>query len=68
MVVVAHGGRRAAFAVDELLGSAHTVIKPLDRVLNRIRGFSASTILSDGRVALILDVPSLLTPLERGIA
>jgi len=66
VVVVSHGGRRAAFAVDEILGVQQAVIKPLDPLLRPVRGFSASTILADGRVALIVDIPALVTQLERG--
>ena len=49
----------AGLAADELLGEQQAVIKPLGRLVQGIRGVSGSTILGNGRVALILDVPAL---------
>jgi two-component system chemotaxis sensor kinase CheA len=46
--------------VDELLGGMQTVVKPLSRVLRGVPGIAGSTVLGDGRVGLIVDVPSLL--------
>lgn len=60
IVVVRHGTTSAGLAVDMLFGESQTVIKPLGRALGRIPGVSGSSILSSGRVALILDVPGLL--------
>jgi two-component system chemotaxis sensor kinase CheA len=60
VVVVHHAGARVGLAVDALLGESQTVIKPLGRMFQGIRGISGSAILGDGRVALILDVPGLL--------
>jgi len=59
-LLVRHGGSDAALLVDELLGSYQAVIKPLGKVFRRVQGISGSTILGDGRVALVLDVPSLI--------
>jgi len=42
------------------LGESQAVIKPLDPMLRRLPGVAGSTILGDGRVALILDVALLL--------
>jgi two-component system, chemotaxis family, sensor kinase CheA len=50
----------AGLAVDELHGEVQAVIKPLDEALRRLPGIAGSTILGDGRVALILDVAALL--------
>jgi two-component system chemotaxis sensor kinase CheA len=58
-VVVEHEGRRSALLVDELLGQQQVVIKNLDVNYRRIDGIAGATILGDGRVALILDVPAL---------
>ncbi len=58
IVVEFHGGR-AGLAADELLGEQQAVIKPLGRLFQGIPGVSGSTILGNGRVALILDVPAL---------
>src|SRR5213079_1759981 len=60
VVVIAAAEQRAGIAVDELLGAAQTVIKPLGKVFQGIAGIAGSTILGDGRVALIIDVPGLL--------
>ena len=59
LIVVKYEGGRAGLAADELLGEQQAVIKPLGRLFQGIRGFSGSTILGNGRVALILDVPAL---------
>ncbi|MEW6775587.1 MAG: chemotaxis protein CheA [Bdellovibrionota bacterium] len=58
-VVVQREGARVAFSVDGLLGEARTVIKPLGPLFQGLAGISGSTILGDGRVALIVDVPNL---------
>jgi two-component system chemotaxis sensor kinase CheA len=60
LVVVRHGSRRAALAVDSLVGESQVVIKPFSRALRDLPGLAGSTILGSGRVALILDVPALL--------
>ena len=60
IVVVGHAGQQAGLVVDRLLGETQAVIKPLGKALQRLAGISGSTILGDGRVALILDVPDLL--------
>ncbi len=60
VVVVHHAGGRAGLAVDELYGERQAVIKSLGTSLEATPGLSGSTILGDGRVALILDVPALL--------
>jgi two-component system, chemotaxis family, sensor kinase CheA len=60
VVVVHHAGGRAGLAVDELYGERQAVIKSLGTSLEATPGLSGSTILGDGRVALILDVSALL--------
>jgi two-component system chemotaxis sensor kinase CheA len=67
LVLVESEGRRAAMAVDELLGQQQVVIKSLETHYRRVEGISGATILGDGRVALILDVQGLLR-LEAGSA
>ncbi|MCW5625357.1 MAG: chemotaxis protein CheA [Burkholderiales bacterium] len=64
IVVVKHANRRLGLVVDELLGEAQTVIKPLGRLFQGLSGISGSTILGDGRVALIVDVPALAQGVE----
>ncbi|MBL8270369.1 chemotaxis protein CheA [Steroidobacter sp.] len=60
IVVVRCGNLRAGFVVDELLGEHQTVIKPLARVFQHVRGLGGSSILADGGIALIIDAPALI--------
>jgi two-component system chemotaxis sensor kinase CheA len=60
VVVVHYGGNKAGLVVDRLLGEFQTVIKPLGRIFSHVKGVSGSTILGNGEVALILDVPGLV--------
>ncbi|MET0532965.1 MAG: chemotaxis protein CheA [Steroidobacter sp.] len=60
IVVVRCGNLRAGFVVDDLLGEHQTVIKPLARVFQHVRGLGGSTILADGGIALIIDAPALI--------
>jgi two-component system chemotaxis sensor kinase CheA len=60
IVVVQHETSRAGLAVDVLYGATQTVIKPLPMIFKAIPGVSGSAILGNGRVALILDIPTLL--------
>ncbi|MBC7229843.1 MAG: chemotaxis protein CheA [Actinobacteria bacterium] len=61
VVVVETAPRSVAIAVDELLGQQEIVITSLDRFLKGIRGFGGATILGTGEVALILDIPTLIS-------
>jgi two-component system, chemotaxis family, sensor kinase CheA len=65
VVVVEALGTRIGLAVDELQGQSQTVIKPLGKVFERIQEFSGSSILSDGRVALLLDVTAFVQRVTR---
>jgi two-component system chemotaxis sensor kinase CheA len=60
IVVVRSEGAEAGIVVDALLGQAQTVIKPLGKLLQGLRGISGSAILGSGDVAFILDVHALL--------
>jgi two-component system chemotaxis sensor kinase CheA len=60
VVVVKMNEFQAGIAVDELLGDMQTIVKPLGRAFRSVPGIAGSTVLGDGRVGLILDVPSLL--------
>lgn len=61
VIVVKYAGSKAGLVVDELMGEFQTVIKPLGKIFTHLRGISGSTILGSGEVALILDVPSLIS-------
>jgi two-component system, chemotaxis family, sensor kinase CheA len=65
VIVVKVGAFQAGIAVDQLLGGMQAVIKPLGKVFRGISGISGSTILGDGRVGLIIDVPGLLQGVMR---
>ena len=60
MVVVEAEGGRVALLVDELLGQQQVVVKNLESNYRRVNDVSGATIMGDGRVALILDVGSLV--------
>ena len=60
MVVVEAEGGRVAMLVDELLGQQQVVVKNLESNYRRVDDVSGATIMGDGRVALILDVGSLI--------
>lgn len=60
IVIVKHAGQRVGLVVDALLGEFQTVIKPLGKLFKHIKCLSGSTILGNGEVALILDVPTLV--------
>ncbi len=61
VVIVQLGSQRVGFVVDTLIGQEEVVIKPLDKLLQGTPGMAGATITSDGHIALILDVPDLLT-------
>jgi len=61
LVVVQCGDQRAGIVVDRFVGEIQAVIKPLGNLLSGMRGFSGSTILGDGSVALLLDIPALVS-------
>jgi two-component system chemotaxis sensor kinase CheA len=60
VVVAQIGTQQVGFVVDALIGQEEVVIKPLDALLQGTPGMAGATITSDGGIALILDVPSLL--------
>ena len=60
MVVVEAESGRVAVLVDELLGQQQVVVKNLESNYRKVNDVSGATIMGDGRVALILDVGSLV--------
>lgn len=60
LIVARVGTRRLGMVVDRLIEQQDVVIKALGRTLAHVRGFAGATDLGDQRVALILDVPSLI--------
>lgn len=66
VVVVGAGSEKMALFVDELLGQHQVVIKSLETNYRKVKGISGATIMGDGRVALILDVPALVGIVQHG--
>ncbi|MCB1871913.1 MAG: chemotaxis protein CheA [Gammaproteobacteria bacterium] len=60
LVVVEGDGRRCGILVDDLIGQQQVVIKSLEANYGRVEGVSGATILGDGSVALILDIPGIM--------
>ena len=60
VVITEIGTRLIALGVHSLIGQQEIVISTLDKFLKRVEGFAGATILGTGRVALILDIPSLM--------
>jgi len=60
IVIANTEGRRVGFAVDSVIGEHQTVIKSLGKFYHGVNGISGATILGDGSVALILDVPQIV--------
>ncbi len=60
VTIVEDGERRVALLLDELLGQQRVVVKSLGEALGRLPGVTGASILADGRVRLILDVPGLI--------
>jgi two-component system, chemotaxis family, sensor kinase CheA len=60
VVVVEYAGMKIGLVVDTLMGEFQTVIKPLGVLFGHVNGIGGSTILGNGDVALIIDVPMLV--------
>ncbi|WP_296597042.1 chemotaxis protein CheA [Phenylobacterium sp.] len=65
VVVVSTGEARVGLVVDQIIGDHQTVIKSLSKLHADVETFSGATILGDGGVALILDVPHLVDAGQR---
>ena len=65
IVIASVHGARIGFVVDCVIGQHQTVIKPLGRMYQDVKGISGATVLGDGSVALILDMGILLQSMER---
>jgi two-component system chemotaxis sensor kinase CheA len=60
IVVVKYGTNKAGIVVDQLMGEFQTVIKPLGDIFHNVRAVSGFTVLGNGDVSLILDIPGLI--------
>lgn len=61
-------GQRYGFVVDHVIGQHQTVIKTLGKMYRDTKGVSGATILGDGAVALIVDVPALIQTAKAALA
>jgi chemosensory pili system protein ChpA (sensor histidine kinase/response regulator) len=66
LVLVRAGEQSTALVADEVIGSREIVVKTVGPQLSAIRGISGATVLSDGRVVLILDIGALVRAGRRG--
>jgi two-component system chemotaxis sensor kinase CheA len=64
-VIVRHERSCAGLVVDVIEGQRQTVIRPLGRLFRDVPGISGSTLRTDGRVALVIDVARLLRSVRR---
>lgn len=64
LVIIKESTKHLALLVDEIIGQEQVVIKSLKENMGHVDGVAGATILGDGKVAIILDVPSLF-PLAR---
>lgn len=60
IIMVRAGGHKVAFYVDGLMGHREIVVKALGAQISSVNGMAGGTILADGQVALILDIPALV--------
>jgi len=60
LVIIESEGKKSALFIDGLVGQQQVVIKSLESNYRRVPGISGATIMGDGSVALILDVPSII--------
>lgn len=66
LVVVEADGQKVGLMVDDLLAQQQVVIKSLKDNYQQVAGISGATILGDGSVAMILDIPGMINmALER---
>ncbi|MBK6607088.1 MAG: chemotaxis protein CheA [Leptospiraceae bacterium] len=64
ILVIQYAGKHVGLLIGTLHGEIQTVIKPLGKVFEKLRGISGSTILGSGEVGLIIDIPSLFKRVE----
>jgi len=64
IIVIQYANQKMGVIVDELLGELQTVIKPMGILFKELKYFSGSSILGSGEVALIMDIPIMLSMME----
>ncbi len=60
LVLIESEGKKAALFIDSLVGQQQVVIKSLETDFRKVKGVSGATIMGDGSVALILDIPAII--------
>lgn len=60
IVMVENNEKGLCLFVDELLGEQQVVVKALPKYIKKVRGIAGCTLLGDGSISLILDVPGLI--------
>ncbi len=64
VIVVKYAGQVMGFAVDEIFGEVQTILKPSGRIYKDAKFFSGATILGDGSIAFVLDIPKMIKHAE----
>lgn len=65
IVIIRTPGKEAGLVVDQFLGQQEVVIKPIEDSMNVIHGYAGATILGDGTISLIIDVPAVIDYVEK---
>jgi len=60
LLIIEADGKKSALFVDRLVGQQQVVIKSLETNFKKVQGISGATIMGDGSVALIIDVPAII--------
>ncbi len=66
IVIVKVGENQAGIMVDSLIEQQEIVVKSLDQIAGGVNCITGASILGDGQVVLILDVPSLISGVAKG--
>ena len=60
LIIIDTGGKRVGLCVEDIVGQQQVVIKSLKKNFRQVQELAGATILGDGSVALIIDVPGLV--------
>ena len=66
LLILGEGERRYGLLAEEVIDEMNMVSRPLDQRLGKVRDVSGLTLLDDGGVALIIDIPDLIARMEEG--
>ena len=65
IVITENEGTKVGLVVDHIIGEHQTVLKSMNKFYKHVKEISGATILGDGRVALVIDIPKLIHEFER---